>query len=60
MVMLLSSSPVAAQHCATIHKVEMTFEAAQGFKPRDLTIKAGDCVRWTNRKILRPLIDDTP
>ena len=49
MVVGLSSSPVTAQQCATIHEVEMTFEAAQGFKPRDLTIKAGDCVRWTNK-----------
>jgi plastocyanin len=49
MLVGLTSSPVTAQQCATIHEVEMTFEAAQGFKPRDLTIKVGDCVRWTNK-----------
>ena len=31
----------------------MTFEAAQGFKPRDLTINAGDCVRWTNKTTIK-------
>ena len=49
MALVLRSSAVMAQQCATIHEVEITFEDAQGFKPRDLTIKAGDCVRWTNR-----------
>jgi plastocyanin len=49
MAVVLGSNPVTAQQCATIHDVEITFEGAQGFKPRDLTIKAGDCVRWTNR-----------
>jgi hypothetical protein len=39
MVVGLNSSPVTAQQCATIHEVEMTFEAAQGFKPRDPRFK---------------------
>jgi hypothetical protein len=38
MLVALTSSPVTAQQCATIHEVEMAFAAAQGFKPRDLTM----------------------
>ena len=44
---------MTAQQCAIIHEVETTFEAAQGFKPRDLTINAGDCVRWTNKTTIK-------
>ena len=37
-----------AEDCKTVHQVEITFKGAKGFKPRELTIHAGDCVRWTN------------
>lgn len=48
-IVVLGNSQVEAQQCATTHEVAITFEDAQGFKPRDLTIKAGDCVRWINK-----------
>lgn len=31
-----------------MHEVEITFRGAKGFKPRQLTIRAGECVRWLN------------
>jgi plastocyanin len=46
---VLGSSVVQAQQCASTHEVEITFEDAQGFKPPALTIKVGDCVRWINK-----------
>ena len=49
MSLVCGSSQVMAQQCVTTHEVEITFEGAQGFKPRDLTVKTGDCVRWTNK-----------
>ena len=37
-----------AEECKTVHDVEITFKGSKGFKPRELRIHAGDCVRWTN------------
>jgi plastocyanin len=39
----------AADDCKAVHEVDITFEGAKGFKPRELRVKAGDCVRWVNR-----------
>src|SRR5437660_963679 len=43
---LLASA--AAQECKTTHEVEITFQGARGFKPRELHVHVGDCVRWVN------------
>src|SRR5207302_9709306 len=43
---LLASA--AAQECKTTHEVEITFQGARGFKPRELHVRVGDCVRWVN------------
>ena len=45
---VLWASPAPAQECTKVHQVEMTYKGAKGFKPRELTIKAGECVRWVN------------
>ncbi len=41
-------APALAEECKTIHDVEITFKGSRGFKPRELRVHAGDCVRWTN------------
>ena len=41
-------APAAAQDCNTTHEVEITFQGARGFKPRELHVHVGDCVRWVN------------
>jgi plastocyanin len=41
-------APAAAQDCKTTHEVEITFQGARGFKPRELHVRVGDCVRWVN------------
>jgi plastocyanin len=46
--MLQDVGPASAQQCNVVHQVEITFKGARGFKPRELSIKAGDCVRWIN------------
>ncbi len=38
----------AADDCKKVHEVEMTFKGAKGFKPRELHVQVGDCVRWIN------------
>jgi plastocyanin len=38
----------SAQDCPTVHEVEITYKGAKGFKPRELRIHVGDCVRWIN------------
>ncbi len=48
LVAVLGAGGAWAQECKAVHQVEMTFKGARGFKPRELSIKAGDCVRWTN------------
>jgi plastocyanin len=42
------AGPAIAQECATTHEVEITFKGAKGFKPRELHVKVGECVRWIN------------
>jgi plastocyanin len=44
----LGATGARAQECNTVHQVEITFKGARGFKPRELSIRTGDCVRWTN------------
>ncbi len=36
------------EECAAVHKVEITFDDATGFKPQSVVIQPGDCVRWVN------------
>jgi plastocyanin len=42
------ATPVPAQECAKLHEVEMTYKGAKGFRPRELLVKVGECVRWIN------------
>jgi plastocyanin len=43
-----AAGPALAQQCATLHEVEITYKGAKGFKPRELHVRVGDCVRWEN------------
>lgn len=42
------AAPAGAQECKEVHQVEITYQGARGFKPRELHIHAGDCIRWIN------------
>jgi plastocyanin len=46
--LLALAGPARGEECLVVHKVEITFEDATGFKPQSVVIQPGDCVRWVN------------